>query len=378
MSNYKVFNCDQFNVSDQDYQVVEVLVDNEKYVNKGDLLFSLESSKAIIEIEAEEIGYFYLGFNVNDRVKVGQPLYVIAKEQLGKDTLNSIFNSSENQESKRNTVEGNRTITLKAAKIIEEYNIDVSLIDEDVITERVVERYMVGKRRTLVNLDNKGKNFNVVKRIAFIGAGQGLIQALDVVFSTSDFVPVCIYDDTEEFQGTSIYNIPVVNVVDSGIISEDYKAGKFDCIIITVSTSIEFRSRIFNELTSYDVEFANLIHSSVSIGFNTSIGSGNIILANTSVGPCAVIGDNCFISAQCNLEHHNFIGNHCTFGPGVMTSGNVQVLDEVKFGTGVFIEPKIQIAHRSVIASGVILTRSISESSVVFNSGLKVQMRSKE
>jgi acetyltransferase-like isoleucine patch superfamily enzyme len=101
-------------------------------------------------------------------------------------------------------------------------------------------------------------------------------------------------------------------------------------------------------------------------------------LAQTSVGACSVIGNNNFVSAHCNIEHHNTLGNNCTFGPGVMTSGNVHIKNNIKFGTGVFVEPKITIESCSIISSGSIITRNISENSVVYDSGIKVQTKLKK
>jgi acetyltransferase-like isoleucine patch superfamily enzyme len=378
MNNYKTIKCDQFNVSDQEYLLVELLVENSSNVNKGDILFALESSKSVIEIESEYSGYFYISRNVGENIRVGEILYIISENSLDSKSLDFIFKENKPKESLNSNSQSLKTITLKASKLIEKHNLDDNIFEEEVITEKLVLNYLSKNSGSVTNLENNISNFNKIKKIAFIGAGQGLIQALDIIYSLGNLIPTAIYDDTDDKQGSIIYNIPIVGKVNISQIMDDYKSKKFEMIIITVSTSIDFRSSIFEQLKELGVEFANLIHPSSNVGFNTTLGVGNIILAQTSVGACSVIGNNNFISAHCNIEHHNTLGNNCTFGPGVMTSGNVHIKNNIKFGTGVFIEPKVTIESCSIISSGSIITRNISENSVVYDSGIKVQTKLKK
>ena len=377
MNNYKIVKCDQFNVSDQEYLLVEIFVKNATKVDKGDNLFALESSKSIIDVESEMSGYFYFKKKIGENVKVGEELFIISELPIDDKFFDTIFNN-ENSNQKPNTTEKDtsKIITLKASKLIEKYNLDSNIFKDDVITEKIVFEYLNKDIVNNKNLINDKSNFNIIKKIAFIGAGQGLVQVLDIVYSLGNLIPTLIYDDTDSKQGSHIFNIPIAGKVNIGQIKNDFTSKKFDVIVITVSTSIDFRKKIFDELSSVGVEFGNLIHPSSNVGFNTNFGVGNVILAQTSIGPCSVIGNNNFISAHCNIEHHNSLGNNCTFGPGVMTSGNVNIGDNVKFGTGIFIEPKIIIQNDSIIASGSIITRNISENSVVYNSGIKIQVKS--
>jgi acetyltransferase-like isoleucine patch superfamily enzyme len=375
MNNYKTIKCDQFNVSDHEYLLVELLVENSSAVNKGDILFALESSKSVIEIESEYSGYFYINKNIGENISVGEVLYIISENPLDNKILDLIFDEDKPKEILNSNIQSLKTITLKASKLIEKHNLDVNIFEEEVITEKLVLNYVNKNLGIVSNLDNGISNYNKIKKIAFIGAGQGLIQALDIVYSLGNLIPAAIYDDTDDKQGSIIFNIPIVGKVNLSQIVNDYKFKKFDLIIITVSTSIDFRSRVFEQLSEHGVEFANLIHPSSNVGFNTTLGVGNIILAQASVGACTVIGNNNFISAHCNIEHHNTLGNNCTFGPGVMTSGNVHIKNSIKFGTGIFVEPKVIIESYSIISSGSIITRNISENSIVYDSGTKVQTK---
>jgi sugar O-acyltransferase (sialic acid O-acetyltransferase NeuD family) len=376
MSTYKTIVCDQFNVNDKDYTVVELSIPNGAGVKKGDSLMALDSSKALIDIESEADGFFYTLNEVGKPVSVGQVLYILSDGLLTNQDLQEIFSKQHEYKLEPVVTTHNKVVTKKAEALIREHNIDITRIADEVITEDVVKREMsllTSHREVVPDIRS---NFGLVRRIAFIGAGQGLIQALDIVLANSNLMPVFIYDDTPSKRGTTILGISVRDSVDPETILSDFQEGLFDAIINTVSTSISFRKKIFDQLTERSVPFANLIHPSAYVGMNCAIGRGNIILAKASLGAYVQIGDDNFISAQCNIEHHNKIESHCTFGPGVMTSGNVTIGGETKFGTGIFIEPNVSIGKKSIVSSGCIITRNVPADTTVYNGNNKISFKS--
>ncbi len=369
-----VITCEQFNVNDNTYKVLDSYYSNGDKVRRNDILFSLDSSKAVLDIESEGDGYFYSNVQVEQTVMVGQPLCIVAKELItDQSQIDEYFIFKEPVQEINNEVSFSKIITKNAKKLLIDNNLKETDFNEEVITEDIVTKYLASKNAPTLVLEEA--NHNKIKRIAFIGAGQGLIQALDIVFKMGEFIPIVIYDDTPEKQDMEIFNIRVAGPVDFGAIINDYKNGKFDVIINTISVSIDFRKNVYDKLNSSGVPFANLVHPTAYIGFNNKIGSGNMILTHVSMGPCTEIGNNNFISAHCNIEHHNKMGDHCTFGPGVMTSGNVTIGSKVKFGTGVFIEPKLSINDNSIIASGCIINRDIAENMVAYNHGVKLSFK---
>ena len=300
-------------------------------------------------------------------------MYIISQEIISdQSVVASFFTISVAQG--ENEILSSKIVTKSAKKLMDANHLNENDFAEEVITEEIINAFLKGKNK-VIPVILEGSNFKHVKKVALIGAGQGLAQVLDLLFNLPEFVPVQIYDDTPEKQGTFFFNIPLKGVVDSKAIIKDFKNGEFDFIVNTVSTSITFRKKIFTELSNAGIPFANLIHPASYIGFNNIIGQGNVVFAHVSIGPCTQIGNDNFISARCNIEHHNVLGNHCTFGPGVMTSGSVTIGNEVKFGTGVFIEPKLVIGSNSIIASGSIVTRNIDEEVVAYPHGSKLTFK---
>ena len=203
-------------------------------------------------------------------------------------------------------------------------------------------------------------------RILAVGGGRGLDQIIDAIGPRDEFIK------GHSSFGRSPYNPKsneIFGVLDDKVTREPYKGvvssyaalrmftnKEFDAAIISVSTSIDFRERIFNDFTEAGIPFTNIIHSTAHVAANAELGIGNVILAHCHIGSHAKIGDNNFISAKCSIEHHNELGRHNTFGPGVMTSSRVKIGSKNRFGTGIFIEPGVFIANECLIGSGTVLT----------------------
>lgn len=183
-----------------------------------------------------------------------------------------------------------------------------------------------------------------------IGAGRGLDQIKDAISHLDYDLPagliriVGTMDDAGDAK------------VDAAEAGRMKAYGQIDYAVISVSTSIEFRERVFNEFLVAGVPFFNIIHPTAYVSPEATIGTGNVILAQCHIGTHAIIGSNNFISAKCSLEHHNDVGSHNTFGPGVMTSSRVKIGNRNRFGTGVFIEPGVEIGDDCLIGSGSVLT----------------------
>jgi sugar O-acyltransferase (sialic acid O-acetyltransferase NeuD family) len=203
------------------------------------------------------------------------------------------------------------------------------------------------------------------QRILIIGGGNGAVQILDALALLPRQRAVAILDDNGAIHGKRIGGVPVLGAIDLGWAVEMAAAGLFDAAVISISTNIGVRARIFEQWKSRGIAFANVIHPSSVVGMNVAWGEGNVVMAFCHFGACAMVGDNNFLSAYCSIEHHCVLGSHCSFGPSVVTSSRVQIGDRVRFGTGIAIEPGIRIGADTTIASGLALTQHVPERSLL-------------
>lgn len=357
---------EKLNVSDDMYLLNELLVESGSLVKKDDTIFSIESSKITIEIQSPADGYLFFvdGLEEGMELPVG---FLIGK--LVDKPVNP-FEATEVEENKEQIVnikeedtiiEAKRqVITLEARSLMEKAKLNASDFSEySFISKKdVVEAC---EQKDLYNYGHKRS----CKRVALIGAGAGAVQVIDLIRSLKDYIPVIIFDDTPEKKGKNLDGVYIDGAVDFSRIKDLYTQKIFDCVINSVSTSITFRKKCYEHLTSLGIPYCNLIHESCVIGSNVQMGTGNILFPFTHVGADTFIGNDNFITAKASIEHHNRLGSHCTFGPGVMTSGHVTIGDETRFGAGIYIEPFVEIGKDCLVASGAVLTQIIPAHSIV-------------
>ena len=304
-----------------------------------------------------------------DSVRIGRPMAVLSAKKIQREEVVEWLNEHLPAGEPERPEAG---FTKKALIVAQRLGIDISTVPPKggggKITEADVEEYAQGRWHSPKQRKNIADDIytkNKCEKLIIIGGGNGAVQLLDVMSNLANQRAVMIFDDNPKLHGKSIMGVPIEVPVSVESAAEMHNAGKFDAAIISVSTSIEFRERVFNEWTKKNIPFANVIHPTCSIGSNSEIGVGNVVLALCHIGACARIGNNNFFSVYTNIEHHNVIRSHCSFGPGVLTSSSVQIGDRVRCGTGIFIEPHITIGPDCVIASGSILVDHVPSNSIV-------------
>tara|TARA_Y100001970_G_scaffold194304_1_gene236236 strand:- start:309 stop:1457 length:1149 start_codon:yes stop_codon:yes gene_type:complete len=365
---------EQVNVSDDEYQLVEVCVKTGVKVKKGEHLLSYESSKSVFEYESSESGFFYANpkLKVEEFYDVGFKLGVISKKELKNEELNNFFMEERPQEENNNI---NINLTKKARKLIEKNQIDVAVFKgANIVTEKHIQDYLNSETNSLLNIEyfeklkiNSKDKGGKKKKLAVIGAGKASLQLIDAILSNEEYKVVVFYEMDNSYKLKKLLGTEVKKINNIQEIKNDFESKFFDEIIISFSGDIESRSSVFKELDKINLPVANIIHNSAVISESAELGKGNIVFANTRIGPFSKIGDNNVISAGCSIEHNNILGDCNTFGPYVAFSGSCVVGNNNKFGTMIGIEPKITIGSNSIIASGVILTRNVKDNQLVRN-----------
>lgn len=369
----KKYLVEQINVSDDEYELTSIQVNNGDKVKKGDPILSYESSKADFEIIADFDGYCYLkpSLREGNNVKVGEYIACLSENEI--NNSNIFTNNNNNKSSEINDSE--ITITKKARLLIKNNNIKIESLEfsNNIITEVNVKKFLSKNEIDFRKMDyyyNKsesdfGLDFskNPVKKIAVVGAGKSALQILDIIVHLNKRVTV-FYDQNEDLEGKKLFGIEI-HKYDEKQILEDYNNKLYDEIIVSFSSDIKNRKLIYLNLKKLKLSIPNLIHPKAYVSPSSTIGDGNIIFANTIINSFSKIGSNNFISSFCNLEHHNYLGSHNTFGPGVMFSGSCKIGDSCKFGTGIFIEPRVEIESECVISSGSIIQRNLKNKTLV-------------
>lgn len=350
-----------------------------EYVRINELICSLESSKSVLEIEADHEGYLYYLSEENSLIKVGSILAIISEDEvdhiklfeslLKKTLINGQFEISETNEKK---------ITKKAEILANRFGIKISDIksNENIITEKIIQRFiesfdpeskstLPAEKISTINEDLVDcLNFeNRQERVLILGAGGGGTLVVDILSRINYQRPVYILDNNPKVHNKTLMGVLVLGGFN--LIDELWALGKFDTVISTIVKDNMERQDIFETTIKKGIPFTNIVDTTANIRLNVKMGKGNLIVSGCYLAPSVTIGDNNFLAAHTLIEHHSIVGSHCTFGPRFTASGEVKIGDRCKFGTGVFIEPWVNIGHDAIVASGAILTGNVPANSIV-------------
>lgn len=337
--------------------IVSITSPNLSFVKKNDVLFEVETSKAVFDILAESDGYVVYDFELNKEVTFNNVVgYIVESESEAKE-LNDKINKIK--------TEGDLTklrLTAKAKRIIEEHSLDLSKISKKgIITEKDLYPLMNKQiEYSFLDIDKYPPN---IKKVLIICGGYGSQQVIDILRDYNDIKIVGILDDTVSKKGKKILGFKIIGYIND--LENLYKKRFFSHSIVAISTDVEFRKSLFEKCISLGIPMINAIDKSCVIRSNVTIGKGNVICGNTYIGSFSQLGDNNFISASTSIDHHNIWHSHISTGPNCVTSALVEIKDNCRFGMGVFFEPKIVVGENCTIASGAIITSPIPPNTLV-------------
>jgi sugar O-acyltransferase (sialic acid O-acetyltransferase NeuD family) len=392
----------QLGANDPSAQILEWLAGEGAHVRAGEPICRVETTKSVSDVEAPTAGYLVPLITPGSDAETGAVIAVLASEPVSAERARTWLAEAAWRE-RQHVAQGQTTAaagasregnwTYKAELLARQHGLDIATVPQPAtgkITEALVRAHLDQMRQAPKPTAAHGPHSthgahaepesarragedtlddrypaNKQQRLLLIGGGYGAVQVLDIVHNTPGQRVVAIMDDNPTLVGRRVGGVPVIGGVSAEKAAELFQAGEFDAALCTVSTSIPFRERVFNEWRARGIPFANVIHPSAVIGTNVALGQGNIILALCKVGAAARVGDNNVLSSYCSIEHHCILDNHCSFGPAVITSSGVHIHDRVLCGTGIFIEPFIEIGADSVVGSGCAIWSHIPERSIV-------------
>ena len=338
-----------------------------QWVNKGETIAVAETTKSVFEIEAPAAGYLTVLAPVGATVEVGATIAVLSPVETGVDSVLAWLAAQ--TEPAAPVAAAAKAWTMKAELLAQRHGLALAAIPAagDRITEADVQAFIAARQQLpdFPDLVDDRYPANRVQRLLIVGGGNGAVQIIDALAKIAQQRAVAIVDDNTAIHGKRVAGVPILGAIDVERASDLLAAGEFDAAVISISTNIGLRARIFEQWKGRGIPFANVIHPSAVVGLNVRWGEGNVVMAMCHFGACATVGDDNFLSAFCSIEHHNTLGSHCSFGPGVVTSSRVRIGDRVRFGTGIFIEPGISIGAESVIASGLAIWQNIPERSLL-------------
>jgi len=345
-------------VNSESAVVLRWYADDRATVSAGDAVVEVETSKAILDVDAPNDGILLQLRDTGEQLKIGDPLGYLFEDV---DALER-FRAERAAAAAAAPAEHAGRITAPARRRAEELGVDIDEVarsTEELVTSKLVDAYAAAHPAAGgdIDLPDPLPAEPGMRRLVILGAGLGATQVLDILEHDEAQQAIAVVDDDPSRFGGEVDGVPIVGGSSHAIAL--FREGAFDAAVISISTSVPVRTKLRQLCEQAGLPLANVIDPTARITRGVRMGAGNVICANCHFGVGTVIGDNNFISAYNSFDHHNELGNDISTGPGVMTSGLVHIGDRCRFGTGVFIEPHVEIGAGVQIASGAVIVGSI-------------------
>ena len=337
--------------SDDNVVVCEINYNDGDFIDSGDEIGSVETSKAAFEIFAPTSGYIYYYVSLYDEIPVGSTFAVISQE---KGFVPKITPETDNN----SNIENNILISRKANELIKKHNLDISLFGKNkLIKEADVYEYLT--RENNVEFDNL--NFSESDIIIYGGGGHGRM-CFDILKKEKKYNVVGYLDDNPgagftddiKYLGAqnnlkNLYNKNLRNIV----------------LGIGFINNMNKRSKLYNKISSYGFYLPNIIHAEAIIEPSAKIGQSNQILAGSIIGSNVVIKNNCIINSGAIISHDCVINDNVHITPGAILGGGVEVGENSIIGMGSAILLGVKIGKNVTINNGVSVYKNIPDGAII-------------
>ena len=173
-------------------------------------------------------------------------------------------------------------------------------------------------------------------------------------------------DDDADLHGSEIFGLPVLGGIDT---VSNYKESDFIVAIGSPAVRSKLVGRVVTQLPS--VNWASLVHPSVSLDPSVKVGAGSLITAGCVLTVDIVIGEHCIVNINSTVGHDCVFSDFVTVAPLVAVSGNVTLRSCVEVGTGASIRQGVTIEEGAMLGMGAVLTKNQPANSVFVGSPAK-------
>jgi len=128
-------------------------------------------------------------------------------------------------------------------------------------------------------------------------------------------------------------------------------------VVIAIADPV-IRENIRKKLGNNKLKFPALIHPSVFVSENCSVGEGSVICSGVIMTVDVHVKNFSIINLKCTLGHDCYIDDFAALMPAVNVSGNVSIGKGVYIGAGAVLLQGISIGDYSVVGAGAVVNKS--------------------
>lgn len=331
-------------------------------VSKGDLLFTLETTKSTADVQAEGTGYIAgLRFSQGQTVRAGDILCYLAEEPGWKPTLEDTSGSQTSLITEAGIPEGMR-ITQPALALARQAGLDLSqLPPETLITESLV-RAALQKTTSKPTFSPPDSAFDPTAILVYGGGGHGK-ALIDMLRLLGGYRIVGILDDG--FQpGETVLGLPVLG--GGEMLPELYAQGvRLAVNAVGGIGNIAVRVSVFERLAQAGFACPAVIHPAAFVEASARLSPGVQVFPHAYLGSESRAGFGVIINTGAIVSHECSLGDYANISPGAILAGQVEIGPGALVGMGVTINLRARIGAGARIGNGATVKSDVPENGIV-------------
>lgn len=348
------------NANEPEVQVIAVAVEPYSEVTVGDLLCTVETSKATVDVTSEHDGWTgAVHVREGERANAGDLVCEVFAERP-EPSVAAATTAPERPAGVR--------LTRKAEKLALEEGIDLATLPTGrFITESDIEA-IVGRGREAEELDPELVARIGERSVVVFGAG-GLAKSLiDLMRARGELDPICVLNDRPD-RISDVLGVPVLG-------GREYLAPLRDLGVpygvnaVGAVRRIEDRIAISELLAGHGFEQPTLVDPSAYVAPSASLAEGAQVFAGAAVCSGATIGRSVIVNTNAVVSHDCVIGEFVHVAPGALLAGEVEVGRATLIGMGATAVVYLKIGASVIVGNGAVLNADVPNGTIVHAGGI--------
>ena len=353
----KPVNIPLLNANEPEALLAELLVQEGQFVEAGDVLCVLETTKSTSELTADTPGYVIgLNFSAGQTVPAGVRLCFLSETpdwHPGDNELGSVADADHIPKDLR--------ITQPALTLAQQTDLDLSKLPAGpLITVPMIRKITSGfAQAPEAILESK---FDSRAILIFGGGGHGK-SLIDLIRALHAHEISGILDDNLPIN-SRIMGIPVLGGAE--LLPKLYAQGiRMAVNAVGGIGNVQTRLEVFHHLAEAGFGFPTLVHPTAYVEPSATLADGVQVFPHAYVGSEVEIGFGSIINTGAIVSHDCMIDEVVNISPGAILAGGVEIGREVLIGMGATINLYTTIGAGSLVGNGATVKADVPEKSIV-------------
>ncbi len=361
----------RLNSNEDEAKVARILVREGQAFEVGEQLFSLETTKAAVDVEAPCAGTIVaILAKEGDFLTVGAPLcHMVLVDRGDAGALDVEWVGSFDIPSVA-AEDGEGRISTKARLLAQKLGLDwtkIASANGNIRVQDIEAHHAAtgGGASTSPSLSAEPvlqSRYDAMDAIILGGGGHA--RALMDAAQGSAYRIIGAVDARQPVGATVLGGVQILG--DESLLQDLFDRGVRNAFVgVGGATSNRARRDVFHLLATIGFRLPSLVSRAAHLGVDSTLGEATYLFPGASVGPAVRIGDNCIINQNVVIAHDSVIGDHVHLAPNAVVAGHCRIDAMTTIGMCATVMNQVHVGENCLAHNNVALTQDVAADTIV-------------